>query len=135
MGLSTAQYPVNGGWVRSRKITKADKNATVPILDIPAKTLIPPFGVQIVVTTVFAGGTPSIDIGDGDNDDGWIKTEDITETTAGAYAGSETNSPTAVTGKYYGDADTLDAKVADGLTSGAAYVFAYMIDVSDIIDD
>lgn len=135
MGSSSVQYGVNGHWVRSRKITIADTNKTVPILDVPAKTLIPPFGVVIQVTTLLDGGTPSIDIGDGTNDDGWIDTLDITETTAGTYAGSVSNSPFAVTGKYYADADTIDAKVATGLTAGAAYVFAYMIPVGDVIGD
>jgi hypothetical protein len=135
MGSSTAQYGINGNWVRSRKITIADTNKTVPILDVPAKTLIPPFGVVIVVTTLLDGGTPSIDIGDGTDADGWIDTLDITETTAGTYAGTETNSALATTGKYYAAADTIDAVVATGLTAGAAYVFAYMIPVDDIIDD
>jgi hypothetical protein len=135
MGNSAGQYGINGRWVRSRKITIADTNKTVPILDVPAKTLIPPFGVVIVVTTLLDGGTPSIDIGDGTNADGWIDTLDITETTAGTYAGSVANSEFAVTGKYYATEDTIDAVVATGLTAGAAYVFAYMISVDDVIDD
>lgn len=136
MGSASAQYGQNGRWVRSRAITKDMTNTTSPILDVPAKTLIPPFGVVIVVTTLFAGGTPSIDVGDGDNDDGWIDTADITETTAATYAGTAANGAAyEVAGKYYADADTIDAKVATGLTSGAAYVWAYMIDVSDVIDD
>lgn len=132
MGDSTIQYPVNGRWVRSRALTDADTNTTAAVIDIPAGTLIPAFGVLIQVLTAFAGGTPSLDVGDGDDPDGWIDTTDITEGTLGTYSGS---AALAAEGKYYSAADTIDVVVATGLTAGKAYVFAYLIDVSDIIDD
>lgn len=133
MGSATEQYGLKGRWVRSRKITNADTGTTVAILDVPAKTLIPAQGALIVVTTLFAGGTPSLDIGDGDNTDGWVDTTAITEGTAGTYA--DVDGEYNVTGKYYSAADTIDAVVSADLSAGAAYVFVYMIDVSDIIDD
>jgi len=133
MGSSTEQYGLKGRWVRSREITEADTGTTVAILDVPAGTLIPPHGALIVVTTLFAGGTPSIDIGDGTTTDGWIDTTAITEATAGTYA--DVDAAYAVTGKYYSAADTIDAVVSASLTAGNAYVFVYMIDVSDVIDD
>ena len=133
MGSSTAQYGLRGRWVRSREITNSDTNTTVAILDVPAGTLIPPHGAVIVVTTAFEGGTPSLDIGDGDDTDGWIDTTAITEATAGTYA--DVDAAYAATGKYYSAADTIDAVVSASLTAGAAYVFVLMIDVSDVIDD
>lgn len=136
MGSSTEQYGLTGRWVRSRQITSADTGTTVAILDVPAGTFIPPYGVAIVVTTLFAGGTPSLDIGDGSDDDGWIDTADITEGTAGTYAGTEANTGAyAATGKYYSTQDTLDAVVSASLSAGEAYVFCYMLDVGDVISD
>lgn len=136
MGSSTAQYGLTGRWVRSRQITYADTGATVAILDVPAGTLIPPYGVICVVTTLCAGGTPLIDIGDGDDEDGWIDQDDLTATSTGTYAGDETTTAHyAITGKYYSSADTIDAVVSASMTAGEAYVFAYLIDVSDVIDD
>lgn len=136
MGSSTVQYGLRGRWVRSRQITYADTGATVAILDVPAGTLIPPWGVVAVVTTLFAGGTPLLDIGDGSDVDGWIDQDDITATSTGTYAGDETTTGAyAKTGKYYSAADTIDAVVSASLSAGEAYVFAYMIDVSDVIDD
>ena len=133
MGSSTAQYGLTGRWVRSRKITYADTGTTVAILDVPANTFIPPFGVLIYVNPLWAGGTPSLDIGDSDDTDGWIDTTEITEATAGTYGG-HTNAY-ALNGKVYTAADTIDAVVAASSTAGAAYVFAFMVDVSDVIDD
>ena len=133
MGSSTAQYGLQGKWVRSREITSADTGSTVAILDVPAGTLIPPHGICIVVTTAFEGGTPSLDIGDGDDTDGWIDTTAITEATAATYA--DVDAAYAAAGKYYSAADTIDAVVSASLTAGAAYVFANMIPVADVIGD
>ena len=133
MGSSTAQYGLRGKWVRSREVTYADTGTTVALLDVPAGTFIPPHGIAIVITTNWAGGTPSLDIGDGDDTDGWIDTTAITEATAGTYA--DVDAAYAVTGKYYSTADTIDAVVAASSTAGAAYVYCYMLDVSDVHSD
>jgi len=116
--------------VVSDDITNSDTGTTVAVIDVPAKTWIPPYGVSIYVETAFAGGTPSIDIGDGSDTDGWIDTTDITETTIGTY--SSTAAAYAVTGKYYSAADTIDAVVSASLTAGSARVMVQMVDCSDI---
>jgi len=103
------------------------------MIDIPADTLVKK--VWIVITTLFSGGTPSIDVGDSGDGDGWIDTLDITEGTAGTYAGSETNSALKLSGKYYSARDFITVTGAIGMTAGVAYVFAEMHDVSDVIDD
>jgi hypothetical protein len=137
MGDSTVQYPLTGRWVRSRKFTFADKNSTKAVLDVPANTFIPSLGVVLLITTLFAGGTPTIDVGDGTNTDGWIDNTDVTVGTVGAYAGTETNTAAfSGTGKLYTAADTIDVILPnEAITAGAAYAMAYMIDVSDVIDD
>lgn len=136
MGSSTAQYPLTGRWVRSRQVTHSDTGTTVAVLDVPAHTLIPAYGVVMVITTLCAGGTESLDVGDGSDGDGWIDSTDITEVGTGTFTGTEANTGAyAVAGKYYSAADTIDVAVSASMTAGEAYVFAYMIDVSDIIDD
>jgi len=132
MGSSSGQYGLTGRWVRSRQITASDTDSTVPILDVPAGTFIPPHGIAIVVETAFEGGTPSIDIGDGDDPDGWIDSTAITEATPATYA--DVDAAYAVAGKYYSAQDTIDAVVSASLTAGEAYVFVYMLDVSDVMD-
>ena len=101
----------------SKAITESDTNTTVQAIEIPAGAWIPPYGVSVYVAEVFAGGTPSLDVGDGDNDDGWVDTTDVTETTVGTYSGTEANTAAyAQTGRYYGSADTLDVVVSASLT-------------------
>lgn len=129
-----AQQELWGRWVVSDPITSADTNTTKPVINIPAKTLVTK--VYIYVKTAFAGGTPSLDVGDTSDPDGWVDTTDITETSAGLYGASESNTGTTtynVRGKYYSAAATIDAVVSASLTAGVAYVFAHMIDMADIL--
>jgi hypothetical protein len=126
-----AQQPITGPkLVVSAAITEADTNTTVNAIEIPAGAFIPPYGVSIYIPEVFAGGTPSIDVGDSGDPDGWIDTTEITETTIGMYSGIA--SDLAVTGKYYATADQIEAVVAIGLTGGTAYIIARYYDFSDL---
>lgn len=117
--------------VVSDPITEANTGATVQAVDVPAGALVTE--VVFLVTEAFAGGTPSVDVGDGDDADGWVDTLDITEGTIGSYRGGATNSPLSVTGKYYPDADTIDAVVSAGLTDGTGYVVARMIRLDEVV--
>jgi len=137
VGSSNAQYGLLGRWVRSRKFTFADKNSTKEVLDVPKNTFIPPLGVVVIITTAFSGGTPTIDVGDGDNPDGWVDNTDVTVGTKGAYAGTETNTAAySGTGRLYSAAETIDVVLPnEAITAGEAYVMAYMINVDDVIDD
>lgn len=116
--------------VVSRDITLADTNTTATVIEVPAGTYIPPYGVTVLITTAFAGGTPSCTVGDGDDVDGWLTSADITETTAGAYASAA--GAYAIAGKYYAAADTIDIVVATGMTSGNGRVIVQMLDVSEL---
>ena len=134
MGYSTAQYGIRGKLVRSREVTNSDSGETVAVIDIPAYTIIPPQGVFVVVTDAFSGVTPTLDVGDGSDTDGWCVNDAITSTSTGTYA--DVDAAYNVAGKYYSSADTLDVVVTDcASASGAAYVFAELYDVSDIVDD
>lgn len=121
----------SGEWLVSDPITSADANTTKVCLDIASKTFVAE--VIAIVTTVLAGGTPSIDVGDADDADGWVDTLDITETTAGSYRGSATNSPFSITGKYYPTGGQIKAVVATGLTSGSAVVCARVLRLADTL--
>lgn len=121
--------------VLSDAITDADTGTTVNAIEIPAGSFIPPYGVSIVVVEAFSGGTPSLDVGDEDDDDGWIDSVDITETTPATYSGTETNTPDdAVNGKYYATAGIIQVVVSASLTDGTAYVLAgyYNLSNSDL---
>lgn len=62
-----------------------ETNSTFPAIEVPANTWVDHVGV--LVTTLLGGGTPSIDVGDGDDADGWVDTLHITETATGYYTG------------------------------------------------
>src|SRR5512137_1898333 len=105
--------------VVSDPITEANTGTTVQAIDVPAKTLVTE--VVFLVTEAFTGGTPSIDVGDGDDADGCVDTLDVTEGTIGSYRGGATNSPLSITGKYYPSADTIDVVLSAALTNGTGY--------------
>lgn len=134
MGSTTAQYGLTGKWVRSRQFSYADTGTTKAVIDLPAGTFIPPFGVCVWVKTAWAGGTPSIDVGDSDTD-GWVDTTNVTETTVGMYGGTASAATYNDQGKIYTTADTLDVTLAASSTAGVGYVYAYLVDVSDVYDD
>lgn len=124
---STRQNAVQPRVVRSREITYADTGTTVPAVDVPAGWVVPPYGVTVVVETALSGGTPAIDVGDGDNDDGWIDNTDVTEGTAGAYSGTEANTGAyAQAGKHYSSVDTIDVTLSASLTAGVLYLLVQM---------
>ena len=133
MGSSAIQYQLQSRWVRSRVITDADTNGTVVVIEIPAGTYIPPFGVGIEILTAFAGGTPLLDVGDGDTADGWIDQTENDSTTPGTYAG--TAAAFALTGKYYAAVGQIKVVVSASLSDGKAYVLAHLLNVADVIDD
>lgn len=117
--------------VVSRAITHSDANTTVGV-NIPANVFIPPWGVRLYVVEAFAGGSPSLDVGDTTTTNGWIATADVDETTPNWYCGTAANGATyAPTGRVYTSADTIDVTVATGATNGTAYVSIEYWDISN----
>lgn len=118
--------------VVSDPITFASTGTTVAAIDVPAKTLVTE--VTLIITTALAGGTPSIDVGDGDDADGWVDTTDITETTVGSYRGDPTNTGSySDNGRYYLTADTIDVVLSASLSAGVCYVVARMIRLDEVL--
>lgn len=63
-----------------------ETNTTFAAIEVPAGSYVSRVGV--LITTLLDGGTPSIDVGDGDDADGWVDTTQITETATGFYTGA-----------------------------------------------
>lgn len=117
--------------VRSSAITHADNGSTVAAVDVPAGHFVPPYGVTLYVAEAFAGGTPSMTIGDGSDTDGWAVSTDITEASTGCY--TSVGAAYSIAGKLYASADTIDVVVADTtLTDGTGYLLVLMYDLSDV---
>ena len=126
-----AQQPIVGPTlIISAAITEANTNSTVNAIEIPAGAFIPPYGVSVEIVEVLAGGTPSLDVGDSGDPDGWVDSTEITEGTLGTCSGIA--SDLAVTGKYYASADQIEVVVATGLTGGTAYIIMRYYDFGDL---
>jgi len=105
----------------SRAITHSDNGSTVQAVELNAGDFVPAYGVSFIVQEAFAGGTPSMTIGDGSAADGWLTSANITEAATGTY--NSVAGAYSVTGKEYAAADTVDIVVADTtLTDGTGYV-------------
>ena len=124
------QNPVEGPTLlTSDAITEADTGATVVALELPAGAFIPAYGVTLIVAEDFAGGTPLLDVGDGDDPDGWVDQGENTATTAAPYTG--TASDLAVSGKHYPTGGQIKVVVSASLTDGTAYVLARYFNLSN----
>ena len=133
MGASTAQYGLKDRWVRSRLITFGAAAGAQAAIDVPAGTFIPAFGVHIYIKSAW-GGCTAVSVGDSDVD-GWVGAGDVTLGTVGMYCGTAANATLNDQGKIYTSADTIDVYNTSAATAGTAYVYARMIDVSDVYDD
>lgn len=129
MGQSSASSLSGPRRVISRAITHSDANTTVAAVEVPAGAFVPPYGVTLYIPEVWAGGSPSLDVGDGTTTNGWIPTAEVTETTTGCT--TSTNGTYAAQGKLYTSADTIDVVVATGATTGTAFILVEYWDLSN----
>jgi len=113
----------------SDAITESDTGSTVTVFSVPAEHYVPPQGSWVYVAEAFTGGTPSLDIGDADDADGWVDTTAITEGTVGSYA--DVDAAYNATGKYYSSETAITATVSASLTDGTAYAFMICFDMSN----
>ena len=102
------------------------------VLRIPAKTQV--LAVGLDVTTV-EGGTLTIDVGDGDDPDGYL--DGVNANTTAGYSSSQvtisegapnTLSPALPWGKYYASADTIDVKTVNTADTAVMTVWALVVD-------
>jgi len=113
-------------WLMSDKFDYEDGSAHV-IADIPAGTLV--IDALCVITTPFAGTSPTVDIGDGDGADDWVDNGDVTEGTAGSYRGTSGNGAAySATGKYYTSAGQIKVTIGGtNLSAGEGYALLHCV--------
>ena len=110
-------------------VTYADKAGVVTVGEIPAQTLV--MSSCIVVSTLWAGISPTLDLGDEDDADEFVANADVTETTANAYFGASTDS---FEGAWYPDAKRIYLTIAGtSLTAGVAFGVLQCLDLSEYV--
>jgi len=134
-----AGFPVAGGskfFVLKRTFTTATAltdvgasawvaNDVVKLIDIPAETLV--VGVKVQVTTKESTASATLDIGDGDDPNGWEDGIDMDASTAPHIFSLTYANGDSVTDKdngYYAAADTIDAVLADAVWTDAVFDIA-----------
>jgi hypothetical protein len=120
----------DGYWIRSRDITYADTGTTVGAITIPANTFVQ--RVIGKVTAAFSTGG-YVDVGDGDDPDGWIPAIQalVSDGTLAVRGGSSGAVYVANGGKGFLTADTIDVQLVDS-TAGSYFVAAYMVPLGDM---
>ena len=101
----------------STSLTTSD---TVQAIEMNANTLVLMAGVEVV--TAASTGSPTLDLGDGDDDDLYV--EDV----SGSATGHEINNA-AGTAKLYTAADTIDMIVNSATFDGKCRVFAVIAEM------
>ena len=102
------------------------------VLRLPAKTQVLAVGLDV---TTAEGGTLTIDVGDGDDPDGYL--DGVNANTIAGYSSSQvtlvegapnTLSPALPWGKYYASADTIDVKIVNAADTAVMTVWALVVD-------
>ena len=101
----------------STNLTTSD---TVQAIEMNANTLVLMAGVEVL--TAAGSGSPTLDLGDGDDDDLYV--EDV----SGSAVGHEINNA-AGTAKLYTAADTIDLSVNSATFDGKVRVFAVIAEM------
>ena len=101
----------------STSLTTSD---TVQAIEMNANTLVLMAGVEVV--TAASTGSPTLDLGDGDDDDLYV--EDV----SGSATGHEINNA-AGTAKLYTAADTIDLSANSATFDGKVRVFAVIAEM------
>ena len=101
----------------STSLTTSD---TVQAIEMNANTLVLMAGVEVV--TAASTGSPTLDLGDGDDDDLYV--EDV----SGSATGHEINNA-AGTAKLYTAADTIDLSTNTAAFDGKVRVFAVIAEM------
>lgn len=94
----------------------AQTATTFPAVEVPAKTFVA--SVKVLVTTLLSGGSPSIDVGDGSDADGWVDTLQITEGAVGLYDGKRATTEANGTATIVNGQTTIAVTHGLGVTPG-----------------
>ena len=100
-------------WYQSKELDLTSTAGVYSVFTVPAGSYV--LGVKILVTAAITAGSADIDVGDGDNPDGFI---DGWACAAGGaalgsiVAGLATTATAGIsTGKYYAASDTIDVDI------------------------
>jgi len=115
-------------WLVTDNVTYSDGASTVTVGELPAKTLV--VCSSLVVSTLWAGTSPTLALGDEDTDENFVPEADVTETTAGAYVGTSG----AFEGMWYPAAKRITITIGGtSLTAGVAFGVLQCLDLSEYI--
>ena len=92
-----------------RPLAAAD---VVEMLSIPAGTFV----LAVFLDCITADGANLVNLGDGDDPNGWVADGPLTVGTVTKGAGAYAVATTSLVGKFYAAADTIDAEVVAGDT-------------------
>lgn len=114
-------------WLVTDKVTYSDGASTVTVGELPAKTLV--VCSALVVSTLWAGTSPTLALGDEDTDENFVPEGDVTETTAGAYIGTSG----AFEGAWYPAKKNVTITIGGtDLSAGVAFGVLQCLDLSEI---
>jgi len=94
------------------------------VIKVPAKTLVTHVALEV---TTAEGGTLTLDVGDGDNPDGYL--DGVNGNAAAAYI-SVAGTDAFEQGKYYTAADTIDVVTVNAADTAVMKLTAVMVDCS-----
>lgn len=102
-------------------LTAAD---ILEVIKVPAKTLVTHVALEV---TTAEGGTLTLDVGDGDNPDGYL--DGVNGNATAAYI-SVAGTDAFEQGKYYTAADTIDVVTVNAADTAVMKLTAVMVDCS-----
>jgi hypothetical protein len=100
------------------------------VIPVPAQTVVLAVGMEVLVAE---GGTCTVDIGDGDDADGYLDGVDANAAAGTSYATSDGATGYAV-GRYYSSADTIDFTMVNAMDTGVVRVWAVCVDVDGSVE-
>lgn len=115
-------------WLVTDTVGYASGASTITVGEIPAKTLV--IGSELVVSTLWAGTSPTLDLGDEDTAANFVVNTEVTATTVGSYMGT-TN---AFEGAWYPAAKRISITIGGtSLTAGVAFGVLQCLDLSEYV--
>ena len=105
-------------------LTALGASDILEVIKVPAKTLVTHVALEV---TTAEGGTLTLDVGDGDNPDGYL--DGVNGNATAAYI-SVAGTDAFEQGKYYTAADTIDVVTVNAADTAVMKLTAVMVDCS-----
>jgi hypothetical protein len=105
-------------------LTALTATDVLEVIKVPAKTLVTHVALEV---TTAEGGTLTLDVGDGDNPDGYL--DGVNGNATAAYI-SVAGTDAFEQGKYYTAADTIDVTTVNAADAAVMTLTAVMVDCS-----